>query len=261
MPARPWWAGTPWVRGTLASSLWFGVLPLSDPFILLQSLLAVPSAAKVALTGAGIVGVILIALPLMLLSGRLYCGWVCPINMVSDLAEALRRMLGWRGSLWAKPDRRLRYVVLALVLIASGLSGAMVWEAINPITTTVRAVAFGLWASGAVAVVAVLLIDMVLLRHGWCGHLCPVGAFYALLGRFGRLHVWATRVERCTSCGDCYARCPELQVIVPVLPPATTKALRIADIDCLRCGRCIDVCPEDVFELRLTAPAAKAQRP
>ena len=83
------------------------------------SVLAVPSAAKITLTGAGIVGVILIALPLMLLSGRLYCGWVCPINMVSDLAEALRRMLGWRGSLWAKPDRRLRYVVPTRVFSAS----------------------------------------------------------------------------------------------------------------------------------------------
>ncbi len=263
-----WWSGDRWVQGTLAASQWFGTVPFTDPFVLLQTVLAVPSSAANVL-GAGLVGALLVALPLVVLSGRLYCAWVCPINLVTDLAEWLRRVTGWRGSLWVKPDRRLRYAVMVLVLAGSAVTGAIVWETINPITATVRAVAFGFWAAGAAAVGAVLLIDLLVLRRGWCAHVCPVGAFYAVLGRFGRLHVSATRADRCTSCGDCYARCPEPHVIVPVLPapsprggaPTPPSTMKIADIDCLRCGRCIDVCPEDVFEMRLIAartPAASA---
>jgi ferredoxin-type protein NapH len=312
---RDWGGQDRWVQGTLAASVWFGTLPLTDPLVLLQTVLAVPSSAADLLVpqgaaarmtgaggvgasgigaggtssggmtaagmtaggigagligagviGAGLLGALLVALPLALLSGRLYCAWVCPINLVTDFAELLRRVSGWHGSLWAKPDRRLRHVVLVLVLIGSAATGTIVWETLNPITATVRAFAFGLWAAGAAAVIAVLLIDLLVLRRGWCGHLCPVGAFYAWLGRFGRLHVSATRAGRCTQCGDCYARCPEPHVIVPVLPAPRPRGgvtvpttMRIASIDCLRCGRCIDACPEGVFEMRLTA--ARPQPP
>jgi ferredoxin-type protein NapH len=271
----PEWGGQDrWVQGTLAASLWVGTLPLTDPFVLLQTVLAVPSSAADLLApdgaaactaGAGLTGALIVALPLALLSGRLYCAWVCPINLVTDFAELVRRLTGWRGSLWAKPDRRLRHGVLVLVLAGSALTGTILWETVNPITATVRAFAFGFWAAGAAAVIAVLLIDLLVLRRGWCGHLCPVSAFYACLGRFGRLHVAATRAGRCTQCGDCYARCPEPQVIVPVLPARSRRGgvtvpttMRIASIDCLRCGRCIDVCPEGVFEMRLSAARPQA---
>ncbi len=241
----PWW-GPRWVQGTLASSVWFGTLPLTDPFVALQTLLA-----GQALAVAGALGALLVAIAFALSAGRLYCGWVCPINLVTDAADALRRALGLRRGLLPGADRRLRHVVLVGVLLASALAGSLVWEAVNPITHAVRALAFGLWTSGAVAVAAVFAFDLVLLRHGWCGHLCPVGAFYGLLGRVGRLHVAAPRAAACTHCGDCFETCPVPQVIVPVLPPQPPSVMTIADTDCLRCGRCIDRCGERVFEWRI----------
>jgi ferredoxin-type protein NapH len=42
--------------------------------------------------------------------------------------------------------------------------------------------------------------------------------------------------------------CPEPHVIVPALKPADPGASPvIASGDCTNCGRCIDVCPDDVF--------------
>ncbi len=241
------WFGAPLVQGSLASSLWFGSLILSDPLVVLQSLLAGHPVAMPALLGAAAV-----ALPCMLLAGRLYCGWVCPINLVSDGADALRRALGWRAGVLPRADRRLRPVVLALVLGASALSGTVAWEVVNPITQLVRGPAFGLWTGAAFALASVLLLDLLLLRHGWCGTLCPVGAFYGALGQQGRLYVQAVRAERCTHCGDCFDHCPEPQVIAPVLR-AQAPTLCIVDTDCLRCGRCIDQCAEGVFAWRLGA--------
>jgi NAD-dependent dihydropyrimidine dehydrogenase PreA subunit len=87
-------------------------------------------------------------------------------------------------------------------------------------------------------------------RPGWYAHLCPVGAFYALIGSRGVLRVHAVRAEACTHCGDCFERCPQPQVIAPVLRPAATGR-GIADRDCLRCGRCLDVCGEQVFALKI----------
>jgi ferredoxin-type protein NapH len=241
------WIAQRWVEGTLASSRWFGRMALSDPFVVLQSWFAGHAVAASALAGASA-----ITLFFGLVAGRLYCGWVCPINLVTDAADALRRATGWRRSLLPRADRRLRYGVLAAVLIASTAAGALVWEALNPIAHAVRAMAFGLWGGGAVAVSAVFLFDVVLLRHGWCGHLCPVGAFYGLVGRFGRLQVDAPRAAACSHCGDCFDTCPVPHVIAPVLRPGAATTT-IVSIDCLRCGRCDERCGEQVFDWRLGA--------
>jgi ferredoxin-type protein NapH len=250
----PWW-GVPVAEGTLAASRWLGVLPLADPLVVLQALLAGHGLAAVGLLGAA--GV---ALFYAVLAGRLYCAWVCPINLVTDAAEALRRRLGLGSAALLRADRRMRHLVLVLVLLASAATGVVAWETVNPITLSMRALVFGAWSAGGVAVAAVFVFDLVVLRHGWCGHLCPVGAFYGWLGRLGRLSVHTVRADACTRCGDCYAVCPEPHVIVPVLLPGAT-AVAISDPDCLRCGRCIDHCDENVFALRWAAITPTRSRP
>jgi len=55
------------------------------------------------------------------------------------------------------------------------------------------------------------------LRHGWCGHVCPVGAFYSLLAVPSVVRVSAADREKCDDCMDCFAVCPEQQVIRPAL--------------------------------------------
>ncbi|MCD6682127.1 MAG: quinol dehydrogenase ferredoxin subunit NapH [Burkholderiaceae bacterium] len=238
------WAGLWVVRGTLASSEWFGVLPLTDPFVALQSLLAHRSLAPIALFGAGVVAAFYVVF-----GGRSFCAWVCPINPVTDLAASLRTKLRLPGLLGARRlDRRLRYGVLVVALASSALLGSVAWEAINPITLLHRALLFGL-VGGYGVVLAVFLFDLLVVPRGWCGHLCPVGAFYGLAGRAAVLHVSAPRRDACTQCGDCFRACPEPHVIAPALYGAGHgRGPTIASADCTRCARCIDVCDEHVFD-------------
>jgi ferredoxin len=42
-------------------------------------------------------------------------------------------------------------------------------------------------------------------------------------------------------------------VIAPVLRPGAATTT-IASVDCLRCGRCVERCGEQVFDWRLGAP-------
>ncbi|HYD30017.1 MAG TPA: quinol dehydrogenase ferredoxin subunit NapH [Azospirillaceae bacterium] len=230
------WFGVWITKGTLASSLTFDTLPLTDPFMLLQSLVAGHAPETAALVGA-----VLVLAAYAALGGRLYCSWVCPINIVTDAAAWTRQRLGLKGGL--KLDRRMRFVVLAAVLLASAGSGVIVWELVNPITLTHRALVFGGW--GAVAALAVFLFDTVVVLRGWCSHLCPVGAFYGFVGRFGLVKVAAPQRARCDGCGDCYRVCPEPHVITPALKGPGSLVIRAAD--CTACGRCIDVCPRSVF--------------
>ena len=96
-------AGVWIVKGNLAYSLTLGVLPLTDPYVLLQSLLAGHVPEKLALIGAAVVAVFY-----FFVGGRVYCAWVCPLNLVTDFAGWLRGRLGIKGSAHISRERHDR---------------------------------------------------------------------------------------------------------------------------------------------------------
>lgn len=228
------------VKGNLAYSLTLNTLPLTDPYVLLQSLLTGHVPEKL-----GLIGVAIVLGFYFLAGGRLYCSWVCPVNLVTDGAAWLRNRLGIRGS--AHISRRTRYWVLAMTLLLALATGTIAWELINPVSMLHRGLIFGIGMAWTV-VLAVFLFDLLISENGWCGHVCPVGAFYSLLGKWSPLRVNAVKRRDCNDCMDCFAVCPEPQVIKPALK-GEGKGIGpvILSPNCTNCGRCIDVCSKDVF--------------
>lgn len=232
------------VKGTLAYSLTLDTLPLTDPYVLLQSLLAGHIPEKLALIGVAIVLAFY-----FLVGGRVYCSWVCPVNMVTDAAAWLRARLGIKGG--AHISRKLRYWVLGMTLALAAVTGTIAWELINPVSMLHRGLIFGIGMTWTI-VLAVFLLDLFVSANAWCGHVCPVGAFYSLLGKWSPLRVSAIKRDACNDCMDCYAVCPEPQVIKPALKGAKQNiAPAILSPNCTNCGRCIDVCSKDVFRFGL----------
>lgn len=238
--AGPWF-GLWIVKGNLSSSLTLGVLPLTDPFVQLQSLAAGHWPYREALLGAGIVLAFY-----LLVGGRVFCSWVCPINPITDAAAWLRRRLGIKGG--KAPHAATRHWLLAFTLVASLATGGIAWEWVNPVSMLHRGLIFGFGLAWGV-VGAVFLYDLLLASRGWCGHLCPMGAFYGLLGKGAVLRVSAGKRAACNDCMDCFAVCPEPQVIRPALKAAGQTHPLVLDQDCTTCGRCIDVCSKNVFRL------------
>ena len=240
-------AGRPLLVGNLSSSELLGVIPMADPFAVAQMLVTQHALASRVLVGAAIV-----LLLYAVLGGRVWCSWVCPMNMVTDLAGWLRIRLGSRDMFHL--SRNIRYSVLALALLLSALTGVAAFEWVSPIGMLHRELIFGL-GLGWTAVLGVFLFDLLVLRHGWCGHLCPLGAFYALVGRVAPVRV-RFDTPTCTHCGECSRVCPEPQVLN--LKQAANAGM-IASGECTNCGRCITVCPEDTlhFDMRRRIRAAK----
>ncbi len=231
--------GRPLLQGNLSASEVLGAIPMADPFAVLQiSLTGVVLNPEVWLGAAIILGVYGLA------GGRTWCAWVCPINMVADGAAWLRRRLGVADIFHV--SRNLRYSVLVLSLVLSVLMGVAAFEWISPIAILHRELLYGI-GMGWVVVLGILLFDLLVLRNGWCGHLCPLGAFYALVGRVALVRV-AFDTPSCTHCGDCARVCPEPQVLN--LRRASEVGM-IASGECTNCGRCITVCPEDTLAFGL----------
>ncbi len=232
-------AGVWIVKGNLTFSYTLNFLPLTDPFVLLQSLLTRHLPETKAFVGAAIVLVFY-----MLLGGRVFCSWVCPVNMVTDAAAWLRSRLGIKGG--AHISRKTRYWILAMTMLLAAATGTLAWELVNPVSMLHRGLIFGIGTAWAV-ILAIFLLELFVMQDGWCGRLCPMGAFYSLIGKVSLVRAAAVKRAACNDCMDCFAVCPEPQVIRPALKGVGGAGPVILAANCTNCGRCIDVCSKEVF--------------
>mgnify|MGYP006194464465 FL=1 len=146
------------------------------------------------------------------------------------------------------PAANTRYWLLGFVLVAAAVTGSLAWEWVNPVSMFHRGLIFGFGLAWGI-VGGIFFYDLMIAPRGWCGHLCPQGAFYALLGRTSVVKLSADRRSACNDCMDCFAVCPEPQVIRPALKGVGQDHPLILDADCTTCGRCVDVCGKDVFRI------------
>jgi len=237
------------LMGNLSSSLLLNIVPLSDPYAALQMLVAGAVMATDLLIGAFIVSVFY-----LLIGGRAFCSWVCPINIVTDAAALLRRKLGVDAISKKQPaSRNMRYWVLALSLIISFAMGITAFEFISPISMLHRGIVFGL-GFGWAAMLIIFLFDLFVLKNGWCGHICPLGGIYSIIGKYSLIRI-DHNVDNCTDCMKCKDVCPEVQVLDMI----AKRSEQVLSGECTNCARCIEVCDDDAlgFSIRNMAKNKK----
>jgi ferredoxin-type protein NapH len=230
------------LAGNLSSSTLFGIIPLSDPYAVMQMIAAGAIVATDLLIGVGIV-----TLFYFIVGGRAFCSWVCPINMVTDSANFLRRVFDIdRAQLQKQPiSRNARYWILGISLIVSAVMGIAAFEFVSPISMLHRGIVFGM-GFGWAAVAMIFVFDLFVLKNGWCGHVCPLGGFYSLLGKFSFIRVHHLE-ENCTLCMKCKVVCPEKQVLHMI----GKESLPVLSGECTNCARCIEVCDDDALRFSI----------
>lgn len=224
------------LKGDYSSSLILNTIPLADPYALLQMF-----CAGAIIAGDALLGAIIITLFYSLFAGRAFCAWVCPVNLITDFANFLKPKLKIKNNF--KINRNFRYYFLALSLIMSFLLGYAAFEMISPVSAFSRALIF-LFPSGIFIFLIIFLFDLFVLKNGWCSHICPLGAFYSILGSKSILKVKYDH-DKCTKCGKCKIVCPETHII------KLSKTEFINGKECIKCGACIDVCEDEALNFAL----------
>ena len=245
-----------WVlKGTLSSSRLLDWLPMTDPLVFAQMM----AAGHFAVANDAIIGAALVLVFYLVVGGRVYCAWVCPVNIITDAAHWLRRRLAIKGS--ARIARQTRGWMLGLVVLLALVTGTLAYELVNPVLMIHRGLVFAMGLAWAV-VLGIFAFDFLVMKRGWCGHVCPTGAFYGLIGAASLVRVRADNRAACDDCMECYEVCPEPQVIPPALLAGrhgkAGGSAAILSGACTSCGRCIDICPHNVFNFGLRFPAAPA---
>ena len=237
------------VKGNTWSGNFFGY-KISDPLAVVGQI----SASLTIYWPFVITG--LIPIVLTIIFGRFFCGWICPATFLYELNTILSLSLQRIGIKAGKKhfDRRLKYVVLAVGLIVSALTGAVLVSMIYPPAIIGReiyfAIALGGFGAGLLFFILTLLFDLLVARRGFCRYVCPGGALYSLLGHF-RIFRIKRIVENCNDCAKCNAVCEF------GLDPLRDNFGQ----ECNNCTACIAVCPTDALTFNIKIKDEENQGP
>ena len=160
--------------------------------------------------------------------GRLYCGYVCPINTVMEVIDkdaAKRKRNRLKTPKWAKGNIA-RIGVLVLFFITFNF---------------VRKTGKNLPVLPALFAIGILL-TVFFEPSFWHRYLCPYGTLFSLFSKNNKLG-YSIAEEGCIKCGICVKNCPADAI---KLEEKNTVPY-ILKSECLVCGKCKEVCPSKVI--------------
>ena len=188
------------------------------------------------------------------LTGRLFCGWLCPEGALFELSDFLTLTLIGRRNLFgrqpsdpgnAKRGRSLYGAIAVLSAIVIPLAGgiALTGYFVKPTTVWHQIVTgeftFGVKA-GIIGVALYMLITSIVVRHVLCRYVCAAGLMQMLFGWISpvslRIKMDTNRIAACTDCKGCDQAC-----FMNVTPRKNKR-----DISCVNCGACVVACNKEL---------------
>ncbi|MBB6481878.1 4Fe-4S binding protein [Spirochaeta isovalerica] len=186
-----------------------------------------------------------------LVTGRLFCSWICPAGVIQDIAGQSRtKAVKVRSISWIKYLVWIPWLLLVLFLFrrAGGIQGADFFYQTEygvSLTRFADAVIYG------IVILVFYLMSMIFGRRAACHTICWMAPFMVLGKKTGEIFripslKIKTDPEKCVSCGRCSSVCP---MSLPV--ESYGKKGKLNDANCILCGRCIEVCKRNVFTFQI----------
>lgn len=185
----------------------------------------------------------------VLLRARMFCGWVCPVNLLLEGLDWLRKKL--KFSVQERVlSHRAKMLIGAGILLLSFALAVPLFEVFSPISFINKGLILGSTA-GFITFICIVVMELFWGHRVWCRSLCPLGGLYQSLGRLGFLSV-RIQHDSCTQCKLCKDECLCDPLILD--PALSSESAFISSGDCMMCGKCIDICPTKALSASLTPP-------
>lgn len=232
------------VVGGFGSFSIFGVTFL-DPVVALETLVRAPGAWALILAGS------VLSVLIAVLLGRVFCGWMCPVNTILEGLDTLRKRalprLGLRPIDISLP-RWFKWALLFIGIGTAALGDLALWAHLLPHVQIGRDVfslmIFGGATAGIWIFAVIVLAELLFSRRAWCRSLCPTGALLGGLGVFASLRVRKEDAPCLSDCAACARACPM----------ALDPSRAISQAECMNCAACISACPASLLSLLPKTP-------
>jgi polyferredoxin len=224
-------------------------LPLRlDPLVTLAALLS----SKVILSGSAVALAVVL---LTLVSGRTWCGWLCPMGTLLDVFsfKRLRRAEMVPPETW----RSIKYTLLFIILLAA-FFGNLTLLVLDPLTIVYRSFTLAAWPALDQIVTAVetalypvpFLSKAVIAFDRWARpNLLPTAPiFYREALLFGALLAGIILLNRIVARFWCRYLCP-LGGMLGLISKFSIFRRQVAT-ECKRCGICEHNCPTGTIDPR-----------
>lgn len=215
--------GLPFVRVGGESALRFDV-----PTLRLHVFGAALFINELFLVLAAALGLAFLLIWVTVVYGRIWCGWLCPQTLLTDLTTRHDR-----AGFPARPGPATHLLAAAVSLLAGA---AAVWYFVPPqdftrslLSGTLHPVAAGSWA----AISLLTWLSLLLVRERFCATICPYAKLQGVLFDGSTLVIAHDRgrAGECIACDACVKACPVGIDIRAGLQPA-----------CVSCAACVDAC-------------------
>ena len=193
----------------------------------------------------------LIIIIIIVLFGRFFCGWICPVGILLEYSHMIteknrRRVL---GGLWTNYEK---YLILIAVLAAGLLFNFVAPYLFSPPGVVYRIIKSFIWHGVIVTDLIILslifILDLIAIRYGrtWCNTLCPLGITFSSLSF---INLIKPKVDQ-QICSDFEFNCLYCENICPMHIPLT-RADEIAMMECNKCLKCWANCPVDAIKIKI----------
>ncbi len=186
----------------------------------------------------------IIMFAISLLSGRVYCGWFCPLGEIQDYTDKCIQKPLKRSSRLSS----LRYLwwllwVCSAAFLSIKAGGYHKIDLLFNNPTGLPPYSRGVYANIYFIIAVIILFSLVYGKRGFCHNFCflmPMLTFGKRLRKhlkYPFLHL-TVKPQNCTSCKLCDQTCP-----MSIEVASHVKQNDLSNLECIMCGSCVDVCP------------------
>jgi polyferredoxin len=180
--------------------------------------------------------------------GRLFCAYLCPAGGLQDcacLVKAEAPKQGWKNYL-----KYVIWIIWITAVIYCYVNRGQIIKIDFFYQTEYGVSVSDIYGYGIYYGIVFLILIPSLIggKRAFCHYFCWMAPFMIIGGKIGRLlhlpglHISAKH-ERCCSCRTCSKECP-----MSIDPEKAALRGTIDKAECIQCGVCIDVCPQNVFK-------------